>query len=255
MSRSASRKRARDMKNPVLKGAKLRDIAFKSEMKELSRVGMSTRPEWLDSDPSTQVVGGDRALRGRPRLTHSEKGKNRHVRNQREDVRDHNGRVVHPRFRATDNERDSFVTRSGEFIPVGDSPENLVWGGVDAPTTKEQDEIRVGQAAYRAHENSMRIRGGESLTSHDKDSGPHVHKSTCDADVCFGSRGIPVGDQKSTPSNATRPVDRWAFRPAPMPVAVPLPVAPYAGAAGIRATLPETDDRGNLVHPPIKWEN
>lgn len=187
MSRSASRKRARDMRDPVKKGAKLREIAFKSEMKELSRVGMSKRPEWLNDDPSTQVVGGDRAMRGRPRLTHSEKGKNRHVRNQRKDVRDYNGRVVHRKFRASDNERDSFVTRSGEFIPVGDSPENLVWGGTDMPTTREQDEIAVGIAEYKELQRLAHKLGGGSLINHDPYSGTHVHKSDCFGDICRGA--------------------------------------------------------------------
>jgi hypothetical protein len=174
------------MSDPVKKGAKLRELAFKSEMKELSRVGMSTRPAWL-SDDSVQVIGGDRAMKARVRQSASDKGKNRHVRNQRDDVRDHNGRVTHPKFRSTDDERISHVVRPDTIVYVGDSPENLVWGGEDTDTTPEQDAIRVGQAAYWAHADTMRDRGGESLTNHDQDSGTHVHKSTCFADICKGA--------------------------------------------------------------------
>lgn len=204
MPRSASRKRARDMKDPVKRGAKIRDLAFKREMEELSRVGMSERPEWLGDRQSVQVVGGDRAMRSRVRQSQSDKVRNRAIRNKRDDVRDANGRVVHPKFRSTEDERVPHVVRQGVFVPVGPSNGHMDSVGYGVPETPEQSETRVGMARYRKHENDVRklyagvvftstgvltdATGTDSvLVDHDKHHGTHVHKSTCFADICKGA--------------------------------------------------------------------
>jgi hypothetical protein len=167
---------------------RMRDESFREEMERLAKPPVT--PEWVEkiNERHRNVIGGDRALKGRPMLTAKDRGVNKRVHNQR----DKEGRT----FRKTESERE-YAHYAGDsrwnrhdFTDPGDASHHGIYGGFDAPLTEEQRETMLGQNRYRRHAEDMRERTGPVVNA--THGARHTHLGTCYSDTCRTSPNDPV---------------------------------------------------------------